>query len=268
MRTEKSRSTKEATSKARLLPLPNLELPSKIPSKTRRTTSREKTQLIRDNKRPLAAIENEPSRKDKEGVEHHLSIETPPQKTLTKKPRGDQQPRLPAGAQELVELIPALSGVDVSRLVASIKRRRLQRTSKGKQTSGGASPRELASVKPGVLQHQPLSQRQPSQMPQQHMADESFLQSELKELKQNLESSTEQKILESFLAETNSGVPAEEPVTRQPLELPQSSLAQDLSHRATRYLFTAKRIHFFLIFLFRALVSLKSLDLSQAIPVC
>ena len=245
MRAEKTRSTKEATLKARPLPIPNLELPSKIPSKTRRTASREKPQLARDNKRPLAAIENEPTGKDKEGVEHHLSIETPPRKTLTKKPRGDQQVRLPAGAQELVDLIPALSGVDVSRLVASIKRRRLQRTSKSRQTSGGPNPRELASAKPGVAQPQSLPQSQPSQMPQQHIVDESFLQSEFKELKQNLESSTEQKILESFLAATNTGIPAEEPVTRQPFELPQSSLAQDLSQRATRYLFTAKRIHFF-----------------------
>ena len=238
MRAEKTRSTKEATLKARPLPLPNLELPSKIPSKTRRTTSREKTQLARDNKRPLAAIEDEPTGKDKEGVEHHLSIETPPRRTLTKKPRGDQQTRLPAGAQELVDLIPALSGVDISRLVASIKRRRSQRASKSKQTSDEPNPRELNSAKPAMVQPQSPSQRQPSQMPQQHIVDETFLQSEIQELKQNLESSTEQKILESFLTGTSTGIPAKEPVTRQPFEVPQSTLAQNLAQRATRYLFT------------------------------
>ena len=265
MRAEKTRSTKEALLKARPLPLPNLELPSKIPTKTRRTTSREKPQPARENKRPIAALEHEAAGKDKERVEHDLLIETPPRGAQTKKPRVVPQPKLQARAQELVDLIPSLSGVDVSRLVAAIKRRRQHRTSKAKQTLGGPNPRELTTARPAVVQRQPTLQHQPSQMLQQP-DDEEFLQSEFKELKQTLQSSSEQKILERFLAETSIAIPAEEPVAKQHLELPQSSLAQDLSQRATRYLFTAERIHF-LIFLLRALVNINSDDLSKAIFV-
>ena len=145
----------------------------------------------------------------------------------------------------------------MSRLVAAIKRRRQHRTSKAKQTLGGPNPRELTTARPAVVQRQPTPQHQPSQMLQQPDDDEEFLQSEFKELKQTLQSSSEQKILERFLAETSSAIPTEEPVAKQHMELPQSSLAQDLTQRATRYLFTAERIHF-LIFLLRALANINS----------
>ena len=108
-------------------------LPTRIPKKGDRSPSRNKQVGVRDLKRTFAAITNKVDvntgrlQSENEARDaHRVNLTTAPQTEATSSTTDTvQQPLSPT--QELVKLIPTLSGVDVSNLVASIKRRRIQR---------------------------------------------------------------------------------------------------------------------------------------------
>ena len=108
----KSKNSTDALSK----PL----LPSRIPKKPKKTSGRINPRGPLDLKRPFSATL---------GVKETDRRVLPSGKEATTTPvTTTPERKLSNEATELVGLIPTLSGVDVSRLVASIKRRRLQRS--------------------------------------------------------------------------------------------------------------------------------------------
>ena len=115
--------TSEKSRKAELLKKPLL--PSRIPKKGERLPSRNKQAGARDLKRRYSSV----APKTESLLKNQLLGKEP----LDKKPVTTEATEAPVGshslsapAQELVKLIPTLTGVDVSNLVASIKRRRIQ----------------------------------------------------------------------------------------------------------------------------------------------
>ena len=108
-------------------------LPSRIPTKGDRSPTRNKQLGKRELKRAFAAVTNKaddaterPQFEDEARDAHRLLLTATPQpETSCSTVDTVQAPLSPT--QELVKLIPTLSGVDVSNLVASIKRRRVER---------------------------------------------------------------------------------------------------------------------------------------------
>ena len=126
-------------------------LPSRIPTKGDRSPSRNKQPGKRELKRAFAAITNKvddaterPQFEDEARDARRLLLTAAPQ-TETSSSTVDtvQAPLSPT--QELVKMIPTLSGVDVSNLVAAIKRRRVQRA-KRQKTGENSTRRQQSEV--------------------------------------------------------------------------------------------------------------------------
>ena len=124
-------------------------LPSRIPKKGDRSPSRNKQPGKRELKRPFTTVTNKvddaterPQFENETRDAHRLLLTAAPQTETTSSTVDTVQPPL-SPTQELVKLIPTLSGIDVSNLVASIKRRRVQRAKR--QTAGENSTRQQRS---------------------------------------------------------------------------------------------------------------------------
>ena len=126
-------------------------LPSRIPTKGDRSPSRNKQPGKRELKRPFTTVTNKvddaterPQFEDEARDARRLLLTAAPQ-TETSSSTVDtvQAPLSPT--QELVKMIPTLSGVDVSNLVAAIKRRRVQRA-KRQKTGENSTRRQQSEV--------------------------------------------------------------------------------------------------------------------------
>ena len=143
----------------------------------------------------------------------------PPEKTLT------------VEAAELVSLIPTLSGVDVSRLVASIKRRRLQRT-KGSQTRATQQLTECTQPPPPP-KAAPDSLPVTTKTEETRGIDEKALQLELARLKYAMETQPTQKTEEESWPD-DAGTKWEQAITHEGSNLNPPNLAEALTRHATR----------------------------------
>ena len=114
MKADSSRSADDGRSKTDSETLVKPLFPSRIPKKPKKQSGRSNPL-----KRPFTAMLG--VKETDGGVHPTVKVATLPATLPLEK-------KLSFEATELVNLIPTLSGVDVSRLVASIKRRRLQRT--------------------------------------------------------------------------------------------------------------------------------------------
>ena len=163
----------EKTRKADLLKKPLL--PSRIPKKGDRSLNRVKQLGVRDLKRRFSALSDKTvslvrsPHTEKESLDALLLTHAEKSdKEQVKSPAQITQPALSLPAQELVNLIPSLNGVDVSNLVASIKRRRTMQNRRGAVSETGSLQQRSCST---VREPQPLfpsSPRGPTDRTEEH----------------------------------------------------------------------------------------------------
>ena len=139
--------------------------------------------------------------------------------------------KLTIEATELVSLIPTLSGVDVSRLVASIKRRRLQRT-RGGQARTTQRLTECTQPPPSP-EAAPDSLSVTTKTEEIRGIDEKTVQLELARLKYAMENQPTQKTQEESWS-ADAGTSLKQAITNKGSDLNPSSLAEALTRRATR----------------------------------
>ena len=139
--------------------------------------------------------------------------------------------KLTIAATELVSLIPTLSGVDVSCLVASIKRCRLQRT-RGSQARTTLRLTECTQPPPSPkAAPDPLPVN--TKMEETRGIDEKTFQLELARLKYAVETQPTQKTEEESWS-ADGGTRSEQAITNEGNDLNPPSLAEALTRRATR----------------------------------
>ena len=147
----------EKTRKADLLKKPLL--PSRIPKKGDRSLNRVKQLGVRDLKRRFSALSDKtvslvrsPHAENESQDALLLTHTERSNKEQVNSPAQIAQPAL-SPAQELVNLIPSLNGVDVSNLVASIKRRRKMQNKQDAVSETGSLQQRSRSI---VEEPQPL----------------------------------------------------------------------------------------------------------------
>ena len=212
-------------------------LPSRIPKKGDRSPSRSKQLGIRERKRNFSAtvVNHDDAAglylKEKEARDARrlLLAEASSKESNNSNADSFKQP-LSSRAQELVKLIPTLSGVDVTNLVASIKRRRVQRlrrdtarnTDSRQQQNESVKkkePQPFISVAPSLLSDQVLEEQNPTTIPDLENAIAARDQSrpeEVSVLMEDLKAEPTEKFMEAF-------------------RLPARSLADELSRQTSRW---------------------------------
>ena len=140
--------------------------------------------------------------------------------------------KLTIAATGLVSLIPTLSGVDVSCLVASIKRCRLQRTEGGQART--VQRLSEFTLPPTSTKPAPGSQPVTTKTEETYGIDEKTFQLELARLKYAMENQPTQKTEEESLS-ADAGTRLEQAITDEGSDLSPQSLVEDLNHHATSY---------------------------------
>ena len=223
MKADPSRSADDGKSKTGIDALLKPLLPSRIPKKPKKSSGRTNPRGLLDLKRPFSVALG--------GKETNRSVQSVAKVTTLAPSPLPAEKKLTAEATELVSLIPTLTGVDVSRLVASIKRRRLQRT-KGGQARSTQRLTECTQPPPSpkaVPDPQPTA----TQTEETRGIEEKTFQLELARLKHAIESQPTQKTEEESWS-ADDGTRFEQAITHEEKDLNPPSLAEALTLRATR----------------------------------
>ena len=217
MKTESSRSADDGNLKASAEALLKPMFPSRIPKKPKKTSGR-----TNPLKRPFAATLG-----TKEVIRSALPTVAPASPTAALPP----ERKLSTETSELINLIPTLSGLDISRLVTSIKRRRLQRT---KGVPARTPQRSTVTAMPPVpTKAAVVSLPESTKAEVSRGMDEKALQLELTRLRLAMENHPIQKPDDEPLS-AHASLRADEATTDDGSNLSPPCLAEALSHHATR----------------------------------
>ena len=223
MKADPSRSADDGKSKSGIDALLKPLLPSRIPKKPKKSSGRTNPRGLLDLKRPFSVALG--------GKETDRSVQSVAKVTTLAPSTLLPEKKLTVEATELVSLIPTLSGVDVSCLVASIKRRRLQRTRGGQArttqrltecTQPPPSPKAASDPLPVTTSTE-----------ETRRIDEKTFQLELAKLKYAMETQPTQKTEEESWS-ADGGTRSEQAITNEENDLNPPSLAGALTRRATR----------------------------------